>query len=236
MRFGVIWMAAEELILARVQVDQNVYRIIPSKYPTINLFENCLDAADLEAAYELEALTNERLQDEAGNLNMVAPQDRVAGPGSSYIMAAFTHTGIASRFTDGSYGVYYAGLDLETAIAETKHWQALQMRESNEPPFERVMRVFVGGLNTELNDLVDLRGDEAVHDPGSYAHSQRVGKELRESGEYGVIYKSVRHPGGECLAAFRPRLVLPVRQNMHLRYHWNGNEIYHVDEVRDLNA
>lgn len=236
MRFGGIWMAVEAPILDRIRLDQDVYRIIPSKYPTISLFDDCLDPVDLEAAYELEALTNERLQDEAGNLHMVAPQERVAGPGSSVIMAAFTHTGTPSRFTDGSYGVYYAGLDLQTAIEETRYWQALQMRESNEPPFERVMRVYIGGLHPELNDLVDLRGDRTVHDPGSYTHSQRVGKALRDSGESGAVYQSVRNPDGECLAAFRPRLMFLVRQSTHLRYHWNGNEIYHVDEVIELHV
>lgn len=66
------------------------------------------------------------MRDEAGDIALVAPEDRVAGPGSPPVMAAFTHTSPScpSRFSDGSYGVYYAAKRLETAIEETKHHRA----------------------------------------------------------------------------------------------------------------
>lgn len=67
------------------------YRIIPSRFPPISLFEAVADPADLEAVYAIEAMTNDRLRDEAGELSLVPPEDRVSGPGTSAIMAAFTH-------------------------------------------------------------------------------------------------------------------------------------------------
>ena len=59
------------------------YRIIPSKYPPISLFENCVDPDLLDELYAVEALTNDRLREEAGELNLVRPEDRVTGPGST---------------------------------------------------------------------------------------------------------------------------------------------------------
>ena len=99
---------------------QPCYRIIPSRFPPIQLFERVADPQDLEAVFALEALTNPRLRDEVGDIRLVPPDERISGPGSSIVMAAFTYLNPqASRFSDGSYGVFYAGRELETAIAET---------------------------------------------------------------------------------------------------------------------
>jgi hypothetical protein len=67
------------------------WRIIPSRFPPINLFERVADPADLEAIIALESLTNDRLREEVGALQLVPQQDRISGRGPGYIMAAFTH-------------------------------------------------------------------------------------------------------------------------------------------------
>jgi hypothetical protein len=110
------------------------YRIVPSRFPPVSLFERVADPADLEAVFQVEALTNDRLREQAGELALVAPEDRVAGPGTTPIMAAFTHLNPeGSRFTDGSYGVFYAALALETAIAETTRHRARFLEATDEP-------------------------------------------------------------------------------------------------------
>ena len=87
------------------------YRIVPSRFPPIALFEAVADPADLDAVFLIEAMTNDRLREEAGDLALVPIEDRVSGPGTSPIMAAFTHLNpLGDRFTDGSYGVFYASL------------------------------------------------------------------------------------------------------------------------------
>jgi len=90
--------------MRKLDVHGDTYRLIPSHYPPIALFENLLDPQELDAAYALESLTNDRLQDEVGNIALVAPEDRVTGPGTTAIMAAFTHVGVESRFTKGRFG------------------------------------------------------------------------------------------------------------------------------------
>ena len=67
------------------------WRILPSRLPTIALFERVAEPQDLEAIVALEALTNPRLRDETGDIRLVPAEDRVSGPGSSVIMGAFTH-------------------------------------------------------------------------------------------------------------------------------------------------
>jgi hypothetical protein len=48
-------------------------------------------------------------------------------------------------------------------------------------------------------------------DPASYHASQQLGSRLLDQGFAGVVYPSVRHAGGTCIACFRPALVNNVR-------------------------
>ncbi len=218
-----------------VWVEGAQYRIIPTKFPPINFFERFTPPELMEEAFDIESLTNERLQEEVGLLSHVAVQDRVSGPGASVVMAAFTHTGYASRFTNGDYGVYYAARDLPTAIHETIYHRERFLGYTEEPACEIDMRVYKG---TVQKPLIDLRSESYAHlmqpDPNEYDASQRYGAQLRATQCYGVLYPSARNRGGECIAAFRPTAVsLPV-QSKWLVYHWNGqciNKVYEKKEV-----
>jgi hypothetical protein len=212
------------------------YRIIPSRFPPINLFERVTDPADLETVLDIESMTNDRLRNEVGSLNLVPPEDRISGPGSSPIMAAFTHLPpYGSRFTDGSFGVFYAGRTLETAIAETKYHREAFLRATSEPRIELDMRVYAVDLDAVLHDIRGMRDTMlGIYDQSSYTASQALAIEIRNSGSSGVAYDSVRKPGGECVAIFKPRVLSNCRQERHLTYVWDGSSIGIVYEKRDL--
>src|SRR5271166_6622855 len=123
----------------------------------------------------LEQLTNPRVRDEVGDIALVPPDERVSGPGASYVMAAFTHVNPkGSRFGDGSFGVYYAAAALETAIAETVcHFEACA-RDSADPPRSEDFRVLVGTIAAEFEDIAALLPTQRANilDPEAYAASQ----------------------------------------------------------------
>lgn len=200
------------------------------------MFEEVADPADLDAVFEIEALTNDRLRDDVGDLRLVPDEDRVAGPGTSAIMAAFTHLNPeGDRFTDGTYGVFYAGRALETAIAETRHHRARFLARTSEPAQEVDMRVYAVDLEAGLHDIRGARPEyAALHDPESHALSQAFAGELRAAASDGIVYDSVRHAGGECVAVFRPRLLSNCRQERHLCYVWDGKCIADVYEKKAL--
>ncbi|GAC1346139.1 MAG: hypothetical protein NVSMB18_27530 [Acetobacteraceae bacterium] len=83
------------------------HRVIRTIYPPVDLFEDIADPADWELLVLAEAKTNPRVRQQVGDLSIVPPARRVAGPTASLVMAAFTHASRArpSRFSDGSYGV-----------------------------------------------------------------------------------------------------------------------------------
>jgi len=212
------------------------YRVIPSRFPPIQLFERVADPGDLDAIFAIESITNERLRDEVGLLQLVPPEDRVTGAGAGYLMAPFTHVSpIGGRFTDGTYGAYYAARDLSTAIDETVYHRERFMRATREGPMELEMRVLRARLSGELHDVRGM-GDQApeIYHPDDYTASRALGRALRDQRSNGIVYDSVRRRGGECAAVFRPRVLSRCQQTQHLGYVWDGEKISTVYEKKLL--
>lgn len=226
--------ATGETDYPRIQIDWSpAWRVIPTRYPAVNVFDRVADAADFDALYALEALTNDRLRDEIGQIQLIPPAERRFGPGCGPIMAAFTHLNPAgSRFSDGRYGVFYCARDKLTAIFETRHHQARFMAATRERPMRLAMRLYSVTAHSEVVDLAPAcAARPALVDPDDYSAAQTLGRALRREGAAGCVYPSVRHPGGTCLAAFSPRAVDACLHSAYLEYHWDGVEIAGVYEV-----
>lgn len=203
------------------------WRIVASRFPPVGIFDAIADPADLPALFEVEGLTNPRLRQEAGDIDLVPAERRIAGPGTTPIMAAFTHLSPeGSRFSDGSWGVYYAAKERATAIAETVHHREVFLARTHEPPTQLEMRCYLADVRGRFHDV--RRGWPEVHDADSHAASQALARTLRESDSNGLVYASVRRRGGQCVAVFRPDLVAPARQAAPLLYRWDGERISHV--------
>ena len=67
------------------------WRLVTNRFPPVGLFERVAKAADLETVFAIEGLTKARLRQETGELTLVPAEDRVSDPGTTPIMAAFTH-------------------------------------------------------------------------------------------------------------------------------------------------
>jgi hypothetical protein len=215
----------------RVQWDP-ACRIVPTRHPTVYLFDRVADPADFDALYALEALTNDRVREELGAVTLVPEQERIFGAGSGPIMAAFTHLNpLGSRFSDGSYGVFYAAGDRATAIAETRHHHARFLAATAVPALSLSMRLYHVRIDARLHDLRAAGSvDAAVHDPDSYAVSQALGRRLRHQDSAGVAYRSVRREGGRCVGLFKPKGARDCRHAAHLLYQWDGTAFSGVYE------
>ncbi len=220
------------------------YRLIASRYPTVGLYDAIADPADLDVVFAIEQLANPRIRDQIGELSLVRPEERVSGPGATPVMAAFTHLNPeGSRFSDGSYGVYYAAHSLETAIAEVSHHRAIFLRRTDEPAIDLDLRLITANVEAELHDLLEpgIAANESARfasllDPDDYGPSQSLGRRLREADSWGIRYPSVRHEGGECVGILRPRALRHARAAAHLALHWDGTRITHWFEKRRPHA
>lgn len=214
---------------------QTASRVIPTRYPSISLFDRVASAEDFEALYALESMTNERLREQLGQVDHVPREDRIYGEGTGPIMAAFTHVNVVgSRFADGSWGVFYAARERETAIAETRHHHARFLAATGEGPMHLPMRLYRVAIDARLHDLRPRAAvDASVMSPDDYTASRRLGRALRAAGSDGVVYRSVRHASGQCVGLFRPRGASRCLHAAYLLYVWDGQRFTDVYEKLD---
>jgi hypothetical protein len=204
-------------------------RIVPTRHPSVYLYDRVADAADFDALYALEAMTNDRVRDETGEVERVPAAERLYGPGSGPIMAAFTHVNpMGSRFSAGDHGVFYAARDRATAVAETSYHHGRFLAATREPALHLPMRLYHVTVDARLHDL--RRGHEAAHAPDDYTAARALGARLRDGGSAGVVYRSVRRAGGECVGLFRPRGASGCVHAAILLYAWDGTRFSDVYE------
>ena len=228
------------------------FRVTPTRFPAVNLFDRVASPEDFDALYALDALTNDRLRTEIGDLDLVPREERRFGPGYGPIMAAFTHLNPqGSRFSDGTYGVFYCARTRATAIAETRYHAGRFLAATREPPLRQQMRLYTviaQGAVVDLHGLLaapasareparePARGPAhlpapALLAPDDYTAGQALGRALRAAGAPGIVYPSVRDAGGECLAALRTTLLHACHHAAYLEYNWNGETIDMVFEL-----
>ena len=203
----------------------NTHRLIPSRFPTVGLFDRVASAEDLDVVIEIECWTNDRLSAELGILHLIPREQWITGPMASVVMAAFCHphTG-GGRFSGEDRGAWYGARRIETALAESIHRRKQELHETGVRDMRMEMRLYVADIRAEFHDIRPReRRFARLHDPDSYAHSQPFAHRLLDEGSHGIVYRSVRHPGGECLACFRPADVSNVRVAGHYEYRWEGS-------------
>lgn len=213
------------------------YRLVNSKFPPIALFDDVADAEDFEAIYQLQALTNPRLQNELGRLELIPRSDIPFGiPGCSYATAPFTHINPAgSRFSDGSFGVLYLADKMDTAIAEVRHHQGHYWAKVPGLNYERFT---FRGLSCSFSDagMKDATAvplTDPIYAADDYSHPRRLGHETKRKGCPGLRYNSVRSAGNICWALMTPRPVTAIIQTAHYEMIWSG-QIISVNQVTRL--
>lgn len=207
--------------------DFAVFRIIPSRYPKIDLYERVASSEEWDLLHEIESLTNPRLRNEVGDIRLVREEDRVFGEGASWIMAAFTHPpadGRGGRF-NRDFGIYYCSPEEQVCVRETLYHQARFLRESRVEKEMVQMRLLAARLGpVHLHDIRH-RVDDDIYHPGDYTAGQALGDQLRAQGSYGLRYRSVRSAAGECIGVMRPSALRDARHVRYLQYNYQSGVI-----------
>lgn len=220
-----------------VDIDTRVYRIIPSRYPPIDILERVASPDEFEVLFEIESLTNDRLRDQIGDIALVKPEDRLYGEGTSLIMAPFTHPPLAGqggRFNQG-FGVFYCAAEFKTALEETKYHKAKFFLDFNSTPTRFDMRELIIDLRQELFTIIGRQKElSALYLDDDYSAGQVLGNKLKSSNAWGITYDSVRANDGTCFSVFRPPALSHCRQARHFEYHFDGEKISNVFEKKEV--
>lgn len=209
--------------LARVRIVDS-HRLIPSRFPPVGILDLIAAPEDLPFVLELENWTNDRISTELGLLNTIPNHEWVVGfTSATAIMAAFCHPHPGGgRFNTNTRGAWYAASELDTALEETIYHRTKELEEIGEFNARVEMRQYLSDLDAEFHDVRPSPDFDSCHDPQNYRDGQRLAEQLLASGSNGVIYRSVRRAGGECIACYRPKLILNIRPAAHFEYLWDG--------------
>jgi RES domain-containing protein len=208
----------------KVERDKT-HRLIPYRYshrgrPILDLLAQG-DEDMLSDLTELEGATNDRLLGESGRLPGVSAIELVSGFRLAHIVnASFTHAHpFGGRFNRAGRGAWYAAFEIQTAQTEVAFHRAAELKEVGWKAEE--VSPYIDYLADFRHEFHDIRGDPDFVDcldPKSYAASQTLGLKLLIGGSAGIVYPSVRHKDGVCIACFRPPLVLNVQEGPIVRF------------------
>jgi hypothetical protein len=219
-------MPAPPLSLVR-QLD--THRLIPSRHRPGGdsvLVDLADDDAHLQAIFELDAATNERMLAAQQLLPGIGLEELVFGvPNAAVINAAFCHPHpLGSRFNGPDRGAWYAGFEWRTSRAEVTFHKTVQLAEIGRFDDDVTYDDYLADFSAVFHDLrpPQARGFARYLDPRSYVPSQALAELLLGAESLGIVYPSVRHTGGTCVACFRPALVGNVRRDKTYRFVWHG--------------
>lgn len=213
---------------------RNTHRLIPSVYSRRDPLEDLADsAAHLQDLGTLSNATDESFLAEAGLLPAVSPYELASGvPHDQVINAAFTYAHpLGSRFNSADRGAWYAAFQLSTAQAEVAFHKTVHLAEVGRYEDDVELDDYLADFSGEFHDLRRAKRFAACLDPASYVSSQTRAEKLLESGSPGVLYPSVRHRRGTCLACFDPKRVANVRRGARFRFSWRGKPAPEVIQV-----
>ncbi|PSU58639.1 hypothetical protein CTM75_16630 [Photobacterium phosphoreum] len=214
------------------------HRLINTKYPTINLFDDVASPEEFEMLYAIQAITNPRLRDEVGNISLIETSEIPfhCERGRSYAVAPFTHINPnGGRFNDGYFGALYIALSEETAALEVKYHQEKYWSNIEGLEYDRfVFRNLI--VSYDLQSCYEVtHKDSEILNINSYVASQQLARELKKDNYQAIKYPSVRSESGICWALFTPKPVYDVVQSNLLEMIWDGEKIAEVNKINHMN-
>jgi hypothetical protein len=203
----------------------DTHRLIPSRYadpPVLDGIAN--DDPHLQDIFDLDNATNDRLWAENNLAPGIGTAELVFGiPNYTIINAAYTHPHpLGSRFNGPDRGAWYAGFEVETAIAEVVWHKTLEYVEIDWFHDSVTYNDFLADFDGEFHDIRGQPNFSNCLQPDSYIASQKLADDLLNAESLGIIYPSVRRSPEPCIASFRPVMVINVRRAERWRFTWSG--------------
>lgn len=216
-----------DLTIVRVALPRSVRLVTTARLRESVLLGLVDDQDELAALAEIEGATSNRLIAQTRGTADLQPYELVFGvPHAAFVNAAFAYAKPREpcRFNGPDRGAWYAALEVETSLAEVAFHLTEALRATGV--FEAVVE-YAELFASFAGEFVDLRphpDHQALHPDKAigYPAGNALADAARAEGLNGVIYPSVRHPGGTCVVGLLPHTVQSVAQGDVYRLTWAG--------------
>lgn len=227
---------AGDLPLAREAFERTIRLVSSARLRDAVLAPLADDPEEQAMLAEIEGATSSRLIAEERGLAALAADELVHGvPHAKFINASFAYAKPRepNRFNPATRGAWYAALEAQTCIAEVGFHLTRALADAGD--FDAVVE-YGEMIASMAGVFVDLRGSPGHPsldpDPAAgYPAGNALAARARAEGHNGIIYPSVRHPGGTCIAALWPNVVQSVVQGAMYRLTWAGEPDFTVEAL-----
>lgn len=212
--------------LALADIEQDVVRNIVSLHPSQDLFD---DLSDDPAGWQLAQQVEDAVKPPTyRSRTPIIDRPFEDAEWFNAITWPFQHRQ-SSRFSDGSFGVWYGAESVETTVFETAyHWYHGLLSDAGFE-HEAVVaerKVYLVSCAAALLDFRQATSEHpALLHPSDHAFCQSVGARIHREGHPGLVIRSVRRPAGESFAIFNPRVLSNPRHHCQLSYRLDGGQL-----------
>ena len=200
-------------------IHQNIARNIVSLRVSEDLFNDLTEDSEAwQAAQILEMETKPKLFD---SNQPIIDRPFEEAEWNAAIGYPFQNSS-QSRFSDGSFGVWYGADSIETTVYETVyHWQNTFLDDAgfNKPGVEIQRKIYMVQCDSLIIDLrPEIKSYPELLHPTDYSTTQSIGRKLHREGHPGLITTSARTKNGDVYALFTPKVLSNPAHSCFLTY------------------
>jgi hypothetical protein len=219
-----------------VNVEQTFYTLIPSRFPTVDVFARVANDRSSELA-EIESLTNPRLRERD---RLIKGAQIVDGNGpllQNWNHAPFTYLNPeGTRFFDPDRPALELAADMQTALVISVRKRETFLTRTTEAPIGLEMREISRQVKGRFANGLDW-------DPGlDLVERRRLGREVAEAGFDGLLFRPAERPSGICVSVLKGEVLQRAVQRDHFKFVWDGTRVrvvysftsgaeYHPDDL-----
>ncbi len=195
------------------------FRLIPSRFPPVNVYEGLIANDRQEELVAAENLTNPRLRS-LSRLTSASTGDAVIDPRlQNWNLAPFAYGNPdGSLFFNEDRPCLELALERQTALAVSVARRQAFMQATAEGPIGLDMRM----LCTPVRGLFwDLRGWNDTPAGWDLEARRHLGAQMPSEAQ-GILYRPPERPAGTALAIVTGDVLQRSQQTVHFRYVWDG--------------
>ncbi|MFG1375196.1 RES family NAD+ phosphorylase [Xanthobacter oligotrophicus] len=205
------------------------FRLIPSRFPPVSIYEDVVAEDRLDALVAIENLTNPRLQSAHRLMGLSLGLSPDSPRLQNWNHAPFAYSNPeGSRFFPPERPCLELCDSRQTALAVSVARRETFLARTQEKPIGLDMRMLKTPVEGEFVDLrdVDLT---LLRDPSLAGRKARwkIGETISASAE-GVLYRAPERPSSVCISVLKAGVLGRSLQTVHYRYTWNGQRVTKV--------